>query len=1123
MEQNNVRLGSAVANSINDLDKKTSDVIEFLDSTIPSENSPNEIQKVSDNGEVQFLTSYEITNENIVAGNAQATSENWEEVKQTYYVQSASERLDFIADYVNDVSFGYLNQLEGNITDIVNSKEFKATALKNDTDLIDPATTDLADFFNTINNGTLFDATSLVTTGDMNLDTGINTSTVSLGANDALENLQDIIHDGDSVYNGTGNAEEEVYLLSGGRTMDKFSLGNDGRINMSTADQLDAFDEINNDFISVDTAELGGLTIQVFKEAFLNDAILGALNSGSLIVKDDEMLHKIQNKEYEDDINQFITDYKAEFGVTGSDYEVLVNVYLESFDLTSDKYIEDTRSLYDLLSGDQAGTYGDGNLSNIAFSSITDSADAAGKEIYDSFARGFDDKTSSSLIELFKDEVTTIPEDYISNAKDPSKSMDIRDVKYLYEAMLQDPTFALDPDTISGDPTQAEQELIDNWKTMQRELNSIDGLALKLDKFEAENGITPYIVPDINNPADVAALKNKFETNLFNVDNNTSNIGNFNDQLELFVNDLDMGATDPHKNIYAGQQIEASRINAQYSTKPKPTPRADGSLPEDNSIPPLHIGPTVGSLIITVIGEELKNKAQEMGDQNFVKLDSGFNIIDTGAEGADSLQEIQVQLRNLTNAFNDPAKAEAVESAILNDMEKVLEDFFSMPTVQGSYTDLETAYNDLIANDTEENRKAYIDAMNEFNNKILNETNGSGNTLGQEMTLIADAGSMSTGLENAIDNIDGTMGDGLNFDTELGAISESINDLRNTFESNFSMNSNNKISKIEKDLNFYREIERNGSSMSNGLVNTFDDLTNPSNISIFTNAGIALPPILTGTNVNKLTQIADWLENEVLLTLEEADPNDADDMALIEFMSNNSVTKDLLSPSFSAETSIESDVEILRHILNEAGSSDAALNTYLNNAANNIENSYDEINAFTEHGYQLTAIDNLTSNSVTAFENTPDNLVAIVDNISPSLINELENFMNGSTEFNIDEKNAYQDAIDTFNNFNNEIDDIKNATKNTGETDEEFSARVAGMRNDLNNSIELLAELNDKKIENDYNVVKNESVANLVNDNKNGIKDMSARELLLTMYVLQLFEQSSWEYNVWLNDTTRYS
>ncbi|NQY79391.1 MAG: hypothetical protein HRT47_03660 [Candidatus Caenarcaniphilales bacterium] len=1118
MEQE--RLGSIVSNSLSDLEQKTSDSIEYLDSVIPSENSPNEIQKVSGSGEIQFLTSYEVSNENIVAGNAQATTENWQNESQKYYVQSASERLDFIADYVSDVSFGYLNQLEGNITDIVDSKEFKKNSLKNNNNLVDPSKTDLADFLNTINNNTLFDATTLVTTGDMNLDTGINTTTVNLGANQALENLQNIIHDGDSVYNGSGSGTETQYLLSGGRTMDLFTLDANGRINMSTADQLTAFDEINDFANNIDSSDLGSLTLDEFKQVFLNEQVLRLLNNGNLKVKDDDMLHKIQNNEYENNITQFITDYKAEFGLTGSsDYEVLVNVYLESFDLTSDKYIEDNRSLYDLLSGDQSGTYGDGSLSNVAFSSISDAANSAGAELYDSFARGFDGKTTSSLINAFKDDVTTVSEDYIGNAKDPSKTFDIRDVKYLYEAMLEDPSFAIDPDTIMGDPTQAEQDLINNWNIMKTELNAINGLSLKLDRHESQNGITPYVVPDITDPVEVNNLKNKFENNLFNLDTTTSSLTNFNEKLEVFVRELDMGITNTHKNIYAGQQVEASRINAQFDTKARPAPRADGSIPEDTSIPPLYIGPTVSSLVITALGEELKEKTETLSNQSFVKLDSSYNIVDTSAEGSSSLQEIQAQLGTLSSAFSDPAKAQAVEQAILTDMEKVLEDFFTLPDVQTSYTDLEIAYNDLVDDDTEENRKAYIDAMDSFNKKLLNETNGDGNTLEQAMVLIADNTTMSNNLRNAIDNIDGTLGDGLNFDTELGAISDSISDLRNSFESQFSMDSNTEVSKVEKDLNFYNEIQKNGSSMSAGLVNTFDDLLNPSDISIFTNAEVAAPPSLTGSNVNKLNQIADWLENEVLLSVEEADENNPDDMAFVNFISENSVTKDLLAPHYSTETSVESDIEILRHILNAAGTDDANLNNYMNSSKTLIEDSFDEINAFSELSAQLDMIDELSNPS----KGFSDSLLDVAQNISPSLINDLENFANTNTEFTTEQKNDFQNAIDTFNNLNDNFDDIKNATQNVGETDQEFQARVNGMKRDFNDAIDLLSNLNDEKIASDYKDIEDRSVTNLIIDNKSGAKDMSPQELLLTMFILQMFEQSSWEFNVWLNDTSRYS
>ncbi|NQY80330.1 MAG: hypothetical protein HRT47_08460 [Candidatus Caenarcaniphilales bacterium] len=126
--------------------------------------------------------------------------------------------------------------------------------------------------------------------------------------------------------------------------------------------------------------------------------------------------------------------------------------------------------------------------------------------------------------------------------------------------------------------------------------------------------------------------------------------------IDLFANNVEFGQPMSYAQIYNSQRTEAANINARQFTKKLAEPRADGSVPQDDTVPAPLLYASSTSLVIGAIGQELIRRVDEMNVSNnipaFTLQRDANNKLDTADTNFSGSKEAQIFLKNLLEIAN---------------------------------------------------------------------------------------------------------------------------------------------------------------------------------------------------------------------------------------------------------------------------------------------------------------------------------------------------------------------------------------------------------------------------------------------------------------------------------------
>lgn len=588
----------------------------------------------------------------------------WKE-KETVYFGTSHDRLDLIQSKLAENLDNIKNDIASNVTglfDIISSKENEIG--EDDGMSINDYEQLVQDAQNAQElkraEANLQAKITRVLTSDDTLNEMINAffENIELTIARMDSEIFDLLNDYDNNYsNGSTDANAQKFLVT---------LPNrPGQTGTRASDILNSIDEVLNLVLQEDK-EINeerngpGTYTQADENSFIQSQVLGNFSTGNLTLSDDmidaiiidlglsdSQLDQIDSM---DDFLKLINQDKlislaeSVYGTTGNEEATLRKLFKDHLKITTPKYYEDQRSLFDILNG-KAGV-DDISNENVIFNSIGDQIKRVSSAAIDLFGNGYEQVTDTNLQNTIR--------------RNPLSA-----VKYLEDQKAN----------LSGEELDEVQSLIDNFidkqaqaiefmidqegkkepynKALVKELEKV----LKLvDKY---NGDTSKITDFIS--AGSTELQELFGESP-EIDSNAVQLSSFKGILNEAIS-----LPNVHKALYGNEMRESSTINAQYDARKLPDFKQDGSPPEDTSIAPPNIGPTPLAGVLAKIGDVLMQKAYNLEKDAEVPTEEWMD------ENVQMLETINNQLPDLGMS----TAGEAFIESLRENFKDIIRDFFT--------------------------------------------------------------------------------------------------------------------------------------------------------------------------------------------------------------------------------------------------------------------------------------------------------------------------------------------------------------------------------------------------------------------------------------------------------------
>lgn len=578
------------------------------------------------------------------------TDPAWKE-KQTVYFGTSHDRLDLIQSKLAENLDNIKTDIADNVTglfEILNSKSELFTEYEDavinaqNANQLEKAEADL-------------EAKMIeVLTSDETLNEMINAffENIELTIARMDEEIFDLLNDYDGVYSdGSTDANSQKFLVT---------LPNrQGQTGVRASNVLDSIDEVldlvlqeNKEIYETQNGE--GSYSQANENTFIQSQVLGNFANGNLTLSD-EMIDAIIDdlgltQEQLDGIdsmgdflklintNKLMSLAGSVYGTTGNDEATLKELFKDHLEITTPKYYEDQRSLFDILNG-KAGA-DDISNENVIFNSIGDQIKRVSNSAIDLFGYGYEEVTGTNLHETIR--------------RSPLSA-----IEYL-EAQKAN---------LSGDESKEVQNLIDNFIDKQGQ-----AIIFMIEQEARKSPINEALVEELENMLQLIDKYNGDTSDitsflagassglkeLFGLSSDDSELPEISTDIELstfkgVLNEV-ISLPNVHKALYGNEMREANAINAQFDARKLPDFKQDGSAPEDNAIAPPSIGPSPLAGVLAKIGDVLMQKAynlekdanvptQEWMDENVQMLETindqlpGLGMSSAGEAFVDSLRE----------------------------------------------------------------------------------------------------------------------------------------------------------------------------------------------------------------------------------------------------------------------------------------------------------------------------------------------------------------------------------------------------------------------------------------------------------------------------------------------------
>jgi hypothetical protein len=314
--------------------------------------------------------------------------------------------------------------------------------------------------------------------------------------------------------------------------------------------------------------------------------------------------------------NELINIAKSFYGV-GTDAEAREKLIQDHLDLSTPKYYEDERSLYDIVIGKEDANQAS-NFDSI-FSSI-------GSQI---------NKVTNSAAELLQTGYTINSKNKLQEIL---RAFPISGINYL-EELKKDPLLSV------AESQEVNKNLDILINQQKKALVYIIGQEKKLENptniDDLEQALTLLNNYDSNQRTQLNTHFNNFLNGKFSDNRSLPVIDDID--LETFSQQLQGRIALPkvYNALYANQVLESGRMNAEYDSRKLPQAKEDGSIPENTIIAPPQIGPSILSGVIAQIGKVFMEKV--------------YNLESTAPIPTKSWIDDNLNLLNIINdQFSDP-------------------------------------------------------------------------------------------------------------------------------------------------------------------------------------------------------------------------------------------------------------------------------------------------------------------------------------------------------------------------------------------------------------------------------------------------------------------------------------
>lgn len=669
-----------------------------------------------------------------------AEDAKWKEDERVYY-QATNKKVDLIAEELDANLDRIKGDLVGNITDLFNTLSTKEDENTDGKKSINELELEVANATTTqqllqAQQALEARATEILTSEEA-LEAMVNIFFENFNINIERINSEifDKLHDFDDDYaNGASDIENEKYFFQ--RAINNHLPGEipgepkPAIILNSTEEILNHL--INNQRLVHEDIYGAGTYTNEMADQYISNTVGDKFFSGELKLSDDIIALIIEDRGLTDEDLEGISDMKdfldmisfnqlIEYTGIADRKAAIESLYKDHLQIFTPKYYEDQRTIFDILNG-KNNDVNSGNTKDRVFSSVDSQMKNVAQGIDDLMRNGYDKVGTSNLqiairqnpfagMEYLEAQKTdpnldSYQKELIEEQIDVLTIRQVTHLKNLSEALVHE---------------RREIRLSENVDEARiEEINTL------IDKaVEAELQLRNY------DPADNADTRTKLAA-LFP---NASEI-NFDGSLEYktFTNAMDPEAkyTRASKVLFTMEDQESSKKNAEYFTKKRPTPQADGTIPEDTApIPPL-LSPSPLSAVIAKIGDTVIEKSQAlingdeipttdwMVDHTSTLIDINEKLGDLGATTAG-----EAFLDNLRESFKDVIKdffatnsgKKDAQDAIRTELESTVERQQELTALNGDGFDLGTQTLGVNLNNIENGLNGNIKSGANFVNK----------------------------------------------------------------------------------------------------------------------------------------------------------------------------------------------------------------------------------------------------------------------------------------------------------------------------------------------------------------------------------------------------------------------
>jgi hypothetical protein len=292
-------------------------------------------------------------------------------------------------------------------------------------------------------------------------------------------------------------------------------------------------------------------------------------------------------------------------------------------------------------------------------------------------------------------------------------------------------------------------------------------------------------------------------------------------------------------------------------------------------------------------------------------------------------------------------------------------------------------------------------------------------------------------------------------------------------------------------------------------------------------------PKLAGGNLDQIKTVKEYLQK--VIDYHENISENKDDASLadkaiieawLEDKADVSIARQTIG-SMSGISSIKADIDIIDHVLDPrvSGNSEGAVNDYLKELhdtqkdKNRLSRGLSTYRADL-HKLRLAArkgVDGENSEFMKILYGDPE--VENDQGIDFSVIEDA--FTGKNLNYNMDPKygdfkEGLEEQIETIRNSNNAVKK-EQLTKDLIYYIDSAAGGIKSASKELTQVNQTMDA--DFLEEGDENI----SLTSIIEKNKVRVEDKSVQELLILTMIMEMFERSTWEFNQWLNDETRYS